>query len=178
MSQEHIGYPYDFEKIDPIEAYWATHGRQLTFWAEPEKPSAWADGRVALWSLVVGLVVMLVVSLLLTGPALAHKKKKKGHAFNPVVTAPEPPKKACLTPVRVVGSQWATEGGAEESAQKAWAEETRFSYGEAYMDLANAVGYQKRCARSSIGEVAGQTLMRCEVDAVPCRPPFSAGASK
>lgn len=76
----------------------------------------------------------------------------------------------CLKRVTVVGSQWATEAGAEESAQKAWMEAVRWSHGEMSMDMKNAEGYARRCSRSSIGEVVGQTFHRCEVTATPCRP--------
>jgi hypothetical protein len=75
----------------------------------------------------------------------------------------------CLERVTVVGSQWAGESGAEESAQKAFMEQVRWNDGESFMDIKNAEGYAKRCARSSIGEVAGATLHRCEVSALPCR---------
>lgn len=76
----------------------------------------------------------------------------------------------CIERVTVVGSQWATEAGAEESAQKAWMEAVRWSHGEMSMDMKNAEGYARRCSRSSIGEVVGQTFHRCEVTARPCRP--------
>jgi len=84
----------------------------------------------------------------------------------------------CLDRVTVVGSQWATEAGAEESAQKSWMESTRWAHGESAMDLANAQGYAKRCSRSSIGEVVGQTFHRCEVSARPCRPVMERGEAK
>ncbi len=165
---------------DPIETYWSVHGRarphQKAFdWYEERKASEdpWCNGRIAVASIVLGLIALL----LLTIPVDAsHKKSHKGTRVQAIEQREPEPAKGCLKPVRVVGSQWATEGGAEESAQKAWAEAVRFSHGEAYMDLSNATQYQKRCSRSSIQEVAGQSLHRCEVDAVPCRPPFSAGA--
>lgn len=80
----------------------------------------------------------------------------------------------CLERVTVVGSQWATEAGAEESAQKAWMEAVRWSHGEMAMDVQNADGYARRCSRSSIGEVIGQTFHRCEVSAKPCSPAMGA----
>lgn len=140
------------------------------------KHNPWVNGRLAFAALAWGLIIMLLLSI----PAGASNlgNKHPGTKVKAIEQREPEPKKACLPPVRVVGSQWATESGAEESAQKAWAEATRFNHGEAYMDLTNAVGYQKRCARSSIGEVVGQTLTRCEVDAAPCRPPFTSGASK
>jgi hypothetical protein len=36
-------------------------------------------------------------------------------------------------------------------------------------------GSAKRCSRSSIGSVLGETLHRCEVEARPCRPFFEDG---
>jgi hypothetical protein len=78
----------------------------------------------------------------------------------------------CYDAIRVVGSQWATEAGAEESAQKAWMERVRWSIGEAAMSITAAEGYEKRCSRSSVGELANQVLHRCEVRARPCRPVF------
>lgn len=78
----------------------------------------------------------------------------------------------CYDAVRVVGSQWASEAGAEESAQKAWMERVRWSIGEAAMSMTAAEGYEKRCSRSSVGELANQVLHRCEVRARPCRPVF------
>lgn len=78
----------------------------------------------------------------------------------------------CLDKVRVVGSQWATASGAEDSAQKAWMEQVRWRYGESAMTIDVAKGYAKRCSRSSIGEAVGAVLHRCEVEARPCRPVF------
>ena len=87
-------------------------------------------------------------------------------------------KPTCVWPIRVVGSQWATESGAEESAQKAYMERVRYELGESYMDLKNSRDYMKRCSRSSIGELASATLHRCEVIATPCRPALSEGDVK
>jgi len=91
--------------------------------------------------------------------------------------APEE-KVKCLAPVRVVGSQFVTEHGAEESAQKSWMEAVRFDSGEQFMSLDNARDYSRRCARSSVGEIAGQTFYRCEVIAKPCRPLLVLGREK
>lgn len=83
----------------------------------------------------------------------------------------------CLDRVRVVGSQWATESGAEESARKAWMEQVRWRFGESAMSIEAAQDYSKRCSRSSIGEVANSVLHRCEVQARPCRPVFESKGS-
>lgn len=126
--------------------------------------------------------LLILAALLIASPAhawdsdpqapkrIAHKARPKAPAVKAYVQ--REPEKTCLKPVAVVGSQWATESGAEDSARKAWAESVRFHSGEAFMDLTHANGYARRCARSSIGEVVGQTLHRCEVSAVPCKPGF------
>jgi hypothetical protein len=139
---------------------------------------------------------ILIAALLLPTPAIAfqgdwidratqivHPRKPEVRSYRKVVkpSKPKPAKvypphndhiRVCLPTIRVVGSQWVTEKGAEESAQKAWMEKARWLYGESAMDLTAAQDYAKRCSRSSIGEVAGQTQHRCEVEAVPCRPRF------
>jgi hypothetical protein len=81
----------------------------------------------------------------------------------------------CLERIHVVGSQWATDAGAEDSAKKAFMEEVRWRHGESFMAIENAKDYEKRCSRSSVGEVLNQTLVRCEISARPCRPPMTAG---
>jgi len=87
MSQEHIGYPYDFAKDDPIEAYWRTHAawnsrplstllkemvqsgeierhkrEQVARWRLQFDP--WCNGRYALAAMVWGLIFMLVISVM------------------------------------------------------------------------------------------------------------------
>jgi hypothetical protein len=175
---------------DPVEEYWASHGNRQIRWVTPgftdgtgqtafewfyedqRREDPWCNGRYAFASIVWGLIFMLLVSI----PAGASGTSKKHPGTKVKAIEQRETKQSCLSPVRVVGSQWATADGAEESAQKAWAETVRFNHGEAFMQLDQAVGYQKRCSRSSVGEMVGQTLIRCEVDAAPCRPPFTAGA--
>lgn len=79
----------------------------------------------------------------------------------------------CYPSVTVVGSQWVGDSGAQDSAKKAFMEQVRWKYGEAYMDIHNAQDIALRCSRSSIGEVANQVLHRCEIRARPCRMGFS-----
>jgi LmbE family N-acetylglucosaminyl deacetylase len=81
----------------------------------------------------------------------------------------------CYSAIRVVGSQWKDEEGAEESARKGWMEAVRWKHGEHAMDIGGARSYVRRCSRSSIGSVLGETLHRCEVEAKPCRPKFEDG---
>jgi hypothetical protein len=114
-------------------------------------------------------------------PRRAKPKPRKSYGFrsapkSPVTSISTEAVTRCLAPVRVVGSQWATDSGAEDSAQKAWSEQVRFSHGESFMDLEHAQSYRKRCSRSSIGEALGQTLHRCEIEALPCRPGMVEGA--
>ena len=110
----------------------------------------------------------------------AHKKTKPKSATRVMAyeKRSEQPQVKCLEPVRVIGSQFVTEQGAEESAQKAWMEAVRYDSGEQYMMLDNAQGYSHRCSRSSIGEIAGQVFYRCEVIAKPCRPLLVLGRDK
>lgn len=120
--------------------------------------------------------ILLLTACLLTWPAEASEvpaARAKARAKAPAVkayVAREAEPICTKGPVAVVGSQYLNEPGAEESAQKAWHEAVRFHYGEAYMDLARAKEYRHRCSRSSIGEVVGQTMHRCEVSAIPCKP--------
>jgi len=102
-----------------------------------------------------------------------HKKRRHRPEVRGYVRRDEEEDRVkCYDSVRVVGSQWATEDGAEESARKAWMERVRWSIGEAAMSIEAAEDYSKRCSRSSVGEVANTVLHRCEVQARPCRPVF------
>lgn len=101
-----------------------------------------------------------------------HKKRKRKPEVRAYVKRDDDDLVKCYDTVRVVGSQWANESGAEESAQKAWMERVRWSLGEAAMSIDAAKNYSKRCSRSSVGELANQVLHRCEVQARPCRPVF------
>jgi hypothetical protein len=81
----------------------------------------------------------------------------------------------CYAAIRVVGSQGLSEEAALTSAHKGWMEAVRWKHGEAAMDIGNARADQKRCSRSSIGEVLDKTFHRCEFEARPCRPRFEDG---
>ena len=78
------------------------------------------------------------------------------------------PDKACKPVVRVVGDQRPSEDGAKEQADKAWMQEVRFRYGERCMLTTQAKELRYACSRSSIGELVGQTMQRCEIIAQPC----------
>lgn len=98
--------------------------------------------------------------------------KRRGPEVRAYVKREDEDRLVCLDRVRVVGSQWANENGAEDSARKAWMEQVRWRFGESAMTIEAAQDYSKRCSRSSIGEFANQIFYRCEVQAKPCRPVF------
>lgn len=83
----------------------------------------------------------------------------------------------CKPVRRVVGQQALSVDGAKKEANEAWAASVRFHHGEKYLDLANARHVTYSCSRSSIKEAGtsvttlGQAFTRCEIEAVPCRPP-------
>ena len=80
----------------------------------------------------------------------------------------------CKALRRVVGEQHLTVDGAKKAANDNWAGAVRFHHGEKYIDLSNAKGITYVCSRSSVKEAGvttlGQTLSRCELEAIPCRP--------
>lgn len=80
----------------------------------------------------------------------------------------------CRETRRAVGDQHLTVDGAKKAANDAWAGTVRFHLGEKYMDLSNARRIVYTCSRSSIKEggvtTLGQSLTRCEIEAVPCHP--------
>jgi hypothetical protein len=103
-------------------------------------------------------------------------KRPRRHQHRPRKEEPkrvDPDDWRCLPSMEGIGTQWATEDGALDRAEKDWMERVRYKYGERYMDISNSAGYDRdrdrECGRSSIGEVAGQTLHRCSIWARPCR---------
>ena len=86
--------------------------------------------------------------------------------------APEKQHDRCLGRVRGVGTQWIGLEGAMDAAKKDWSERVRYDYGEIFIDLTHAQDFEKRCGRTSIGQVAGQVLYRCEIIARPCKAEF------
>jgi hypothetical protein len=77
--------------------------------------------------------------------------------------------RVCLDRVRGLGTQWIGEQGALDAAKKDWMERVRYYHGETFLDMSHAADFMKRCGRVSIGEVAGQVLYRCEIEARPCK---------
>ena len=100
---------------------------------------------------------------------VAYKKKANTHEGTRVMAYSQREMLACLSRVRAVGSQWVGASGAQQSAIKAWREIVRFDSGEKFSDWANAKDVMQGCSRSSIGEVIGKVLYRCEVSADPCK---------
>jgi len=100
---------------------------------------------------------------------VAYKKKADTHEATRVMAYSKRQQLSCLSRVRAVGSQWVGASGAKQSAIKAWREIVRFDSGEKFSDWANATGVMQGCSRSSIGEVIGKVLYRCEVTAAPCK---------
>ena len=81
--------------------------------------------------------------------------------------------RTCLDRVRGLGTQWIGEQGALDAAKKDWMERVRYYHGETFLDLSHSSDFAKRCGRVSIGEVAGQVLYRCEIEACPCKAVLS-----
>lgn len=87
----------------------------------------------------------------------------------------------CRPYIAVVGSQFVTKNGAEDSAIKAWQEQVRYEHGERFMNWDGADKQQVRCVRSSVGELGSKAFdmtvkfYRCEVKGRPCMPPFETG---
>jgi len=80
----------------------------------------------------------------------------------------------CRSMRKVTGDQHLTVDGAKKAANDAWSGNVRFHLGERFMDLSNAREIAYDCSRSSIKEggvtTLGQSLTRCEVEAIPCAP--------
>ncbi len=112
----------------------------------------------------------------------ANKAERVHHVHRkPAVKAwRSPPKPSVYTPgplnaapqcqpaFRTVGDQAITLAGAREAAEKAFQQQARFTWGERYADVSNARDVTFECVRSSIGSVAGQVFLRCEMRARPC----------
>lgn len=101
-------------------------------------------------------------------PHRHHHKPKVIYRTAPKVDAPRCASEA----ITREGDQYATEEGAKQEAKKAWMQAVRWLYGEQMMNPDNALGGKTySCSRSSVGSVAGQTFIRCDLTARPCRAP-------
>ena len=134
-------------------------------------------------------LVALILALLVAGWASAEAGWPDSEWARPAPKRPAvkawraPPKPDLRTPgplsiapqcqpaFRTVGDQALTLSGAREAAEKAFQQQARFSWGERFADVANARDVTFECVRSSIGSVAGQVFMRCEIRARPCMAP-------
>ena len=101
---------------------------------------------------------------------------RRERVHRPAPLAAGEPDKACKAPIKVVGDQRPTLEGAREQADKAWMQEVRFRFGERFMETVNARDRRYACSRSSIAEIVGQTMQRCEIIALPCPAPVLWGA--
>jgi len=90
-------------------------------------------------------------------------------------TAPVIEADKCRPQLAVVGDQYASEGGAQGEADKAWMQTARWQWGERYMSREHAHDATYECGRSSVGSVVGQVFYRCRLTAKPCRPDASPG---
>lgn len=85
-------------------------------------------------------------------------------------------RRVCLEEkVRGLGTQWIGTEGALSAAKKDWMERVRYDHGETFVDITHSLGFESRCGRVSIGEVAGQVTYRCEIVARPCKAVFTEG---
>ena len=90
-------------------------------------------------------------------------------------TAPVIAEDKCRPQLAVVGDQYASEGGAQGEADKAWMQTARWQWGERYMAREHANDATYECGRSSVGSVVGQVFYRCRLTAKPCRPDAAPG---
>jgi hypothetical protein len=118
--------------------------------------------------------VFLLATVLATNAfAVRHKR----HAREPRSSSSErredrDSSRVCLDRVRGLGTQWIGEQGALDAAKKDWMERVRYYHGETFLDMSHAADFMKRCGRVSIGEIAGQVMYRCEIEARPCKGGF------
>ena len=80
----------------------------------------------------------------------------------------------CKDSLKVFGDQALTEGGAVESATKAWNQSIRAKYGEEWADPLNWNNPRGACFKSSVGELkigdkVIAELHRCVLEAEPCK---------
>lgn len=103
-----------------------------------------------------------------------HKRhrRKRAPAVKAYVKRDIEDQVACKEMLTVIGDARPSRNTAQEDAEAVFMRATRFKYGEAWMSVENAQGYAIRCNRASITEIVGQTMVRCELRAKPCRPPF------
>ena len=119
--------------------------------------------------------IILLALVLATNASVAREKhrSKPQHEIIRLRAARWPREESRLSRSRARSwTQWIGEQGALDAAKKDWMERVRYYHGETFLDLSHAADFAKRCGRVSIGEVAGQVLYRCEIEARPCKGSF------
>lgn len=101
-----------------------------------------------------------------------HVKKKRKPEVRAYVKREDDDRVVCKDVVTVIGDARPSESQARDDAESVFMRSVRYRYGESWMDPRNARDYASRCARASITEIVGQTMVRCELRAKPCRAPF------
>lgn len=188
-SPEDYSAIFHFRMAVGFVAGWASHGLYrmiLRTWDEYKLERARKI-------LAVGSIIAL--GLIVCGPFVANAQERPGwrqycsnwghcrwvRIYRPPVYGYEHreyelsrnvDRRHCKDVRRVVGNQHLTVDGAKKAADEAWAGDVRFRYGELFMALNNARDISYTCSRSSIKEggvtTLGQTLSRCELQAIPC----------
>jgi hypothetical protein len=118
------------------------------------------------------LIILLAISFAANASEAREKRHAKAQHESSASERRDSRNRVCLDRVRGLGTQWIGEQGALDAARKDWMERVRYYHGETFLDLSNAADFAKRCGRVSIGEVAGQVLYRCEIEARPCKASF------
>jgi hypothetical protein len=118
------------------------------------------------------VILLLAVTIATTTTVAARNKHRSKPSQESSESDRRDKGRTCLDRVRGLGTQWIGEQGALDAAKKDWMERVRYYHGETFLDLSHAAGFAKRCGRVSVGEVAGQVLYRCEIEARPCKGSF------
>jgi hypothetical protein len=118
------------------------------------------------------VILLLAVTIATTTTVAARNKHRSKPSQEASSSERRDRGRTCLDRVRGLGTQWIGEQGALDAAKKDWMERVRYYHGETFLDLSHAADFAKRCGRVSIGEVAGQVLYRCEIEARPCKGSF------
>lgn len=105
-------------------------------------------------------------------PRRHHKKRHRKPEVRAYVKREDDDGVRCKDMLTVIGDARPSEQGAREDAEAVFMRATRFRYGESWMTIENARDYAVRCSRASITEIVGNVMIRCEIKARPCRPPF------
>lgn len=119
------------------------------------------------------IILSILIAIIGLSPAHADGRKKLRYYAAPKIERDRHDRDQCLSRVRGVGQQWIGTEGAMDAAKKDWMERVRYDFGETYLDLSHAEDFEARCGRTSVGQIAGQVMYRCEVFARPCKAELS-----